>query len=161
MPEAVALHAKMYTAFAEGDTTALHKLCTDGLFSTFQTRIGNRPKNERVQWDLVKYNKRSKVVSDRAASLPIEGMAIRQSVVRIDSRQKLTRWRRIAGREELVEGTGQEKDVREYVVVQQIWKNWVPQPWMVWGTTKEVSLDDVDEWKRAIKAKGPPSTGKS
>ena len=148
MPEAVALHAQMYTAFASGDRMSLRKICTDGLFDTFSTRIGNRARGERVQWELIRYNKRSKLVSDRAARLPVDGMAMRQAVVRISSKQKLTRWRTVQGRDEIIEGSGKEKDVVEYVVVQRLWKDWEPGPWMVWGTTKEVTLDDVDEWKR-------------
>lgn len=147
-PEAVALHTQMYTAFAAGEVNSLRKLCTDGLYETFSSRIGNRAKGERVQWELIKYNKRSKLISDRAARLPVDGMMMRQAVVRICSRQKLTRWKRVQGKMELVEGTGKEKDVVEYVVVQRLWKNWQAGPWMVWGTTKEVTLDDVDEWKR-------------
>lgn len=152
VPEAVSLHTQMYTTFAAGDVNSLRRLCTDGLFDTFSGRIGNRTRGERVKWELVKYNKRAKLISDRAARLPVDGMAMRQSVVKISSRQRLTRWQRIQGREEQIEGTGKEKDVVEYVVVQRLYKNWQPGPWMVWGTTKEITLDDVDEWKR--KAKG-------
>jgi protein MBA1 len=142
----------MYNAYAEGDTNQLRKLCTDGLFDMFSTRIGNRPKGERIQWELIKYNKRAKVVSDRAARLPIEGAVLRQSVVRMSSRQKVTRWKRADGKDVMVEGSGKEKDVVEYIVIQQLWKNWKPDDWMVWGTTKEVTLDDVDEWVRKSKA---------
>jgi hypothetical protein len=72
----------MYTSFAEGDIVALRKICTDGLYDSFRARIGNRSKGEKVVWDLVNYNKRSKLISNRAARMPIEGAAVMQAVVR-------------------------------------------------------------------------------
>lgn len=64
--------------------------------------------------------KRTRLCSHRAVRFPITGAAIRQAVVRIDSRQKLTRWRNGV----VVEGSGKEKDVREYFVVQRRITNW-------------------------------------
>lgn len=139
----------MYTAFADGDISALRKMCADGIYESFRARIANRPKGEKVQWELVKYNKRAKVVSNRAARLPLDGAAIRQAVVRISSTQKLTRWRREHGKLVTIEGTGKEKDVVEYVVIQERIENWRAEEWQVWGTTRETGLDDVDEWNQA------------
>lgn len=140
----------MYSAFAEGDSTTLRKICTDGVYDSMRARISARAKGEKVQWELVQYNKRAKVVSNRAARLPMEGAAVRQAVVRICSRQKLTRWRRVRGENELemVPGSGKEKDVVEYVVVQRRCGNWKEEDWQVWGTTGETTLKDVEEWQR-------------
>ena len=42
-----------------------------------------------------------------------------------------------------IKGTGEEKDVSEYLVLQRrIWKE-VEEPWMVWGTTEETDPDVV------------------
>jgi protein MBA1 len=138
----------MYTSFAEGDVTALRKICSDGLYDSFRARIGNRPKGEKVGWELVEYNKRSKLISNRAARLPIDGAAIVQAVVRIASRQKLTRWTK--GRNgglEIVPGSAKEKDVVEYVVLQKHYKGWKEGEWQVWGTTQETTLEDIEAWE--------------
>ena len=139
----------MYTSFAEGDVVGLRKLCTDGLYDSFRARIGSRPKGEKILWELVNYNKRSKLVSFRAARLPIEGAGVMQAVVRIASRQKLTRLvKGKSGGMEVVPGSGKEKDVVEYVVLQKQYESWKEGEWQVWGTTKETTLEDVEEWER-------------
>lgn len=149
MPTAVALHRQMYTSFAEGDAATLRKICTDGIYDSFRSRIGNRARGEKVVWELVKYNQRSKLISNRAMRLPIEGAAFRQAVVRIASRQKLTRWVKAKGGEmQVAPGSGKERDVVEYVVVQRQYERWEEGEWRIWGTTKETTLDDVEEWER-------------
>lgn len=149
-PTAIALHREMYTAFAEGDVKTLRKICTDGVYDSFRARIGNRARGEKVVWELVKYNKRAQVVSHRAARLPIEGAAIRQAVVRISSRQKLTRYGPSGAP---VKGTGKEKDVVEYVVVQKKYWKWKADDWQVWGTTEETKFEDIVQWqKNALEA---------
>lgn len=135
----------MYSAFADGDKSALRKLCTDGLYDSFSARIGSRPKGERVVWELLEYNKRAKVVSNRAARLPIDGAAVRQAVVRISSTQKLTRY---TPKGAVVQGSGKERSLVEYVLIQKkIW-GWKDEEWQVWGTTEETTLDDVLEWEK-------------
>ena len=151
-PTAVALHRQMYTAFSEGDVPSLKRMCADGMFHSFSTRIGNRPRGETMKWELIKYNGSAKLVSNRAARLPIDGMAVQQSIVRISSTQRLTRWSREKQGLVQIEGTGQERDVVEYVVVQRMYKEWKGGDWIVWGTTKETLLDDVDDWKVQQKA---------
>ncbi|KAF8849708.1 hypothetical protein BDZ45DRAFT_634016 [Acephala macrosclerotiorum] len=148
-PTAVALHRQMYTSFAEGDIALLRRICTDGIYESFRARIGNRPRGETVQWELVKYNKRPRIVSHRGARLPIEGAAVRQAIIQICSRQKLTRSRKLKGGEvEVVPGSGKEKDVVEYVVLQQRIEAWKPGSWQVWGTTGETTLRDLEEWQK-------------
>lgn len=52
---------------------------------------------------------------------------------------------------QVVPGSGKEKDVVEYVVVQRQYEGWREGEWRIWGTTKETTLDDVEEWeKRAL-----------
>jgi len=75
----------------------------------------------------------------------MDGAAIRQAVVRICSTQKLTRY---TPNGDIVKGTGKEKSVVEYVLVQKkIW-DWQDGGWQVWGTTEETTLDDVLEWEK-------------
>lgn len=140
-PTALALHRQMYTAFAEADTNTLKKICTDGIFESFRSRIANRRKGERVQWELVRYKRRPRVVSHRGVRLPIDGLALRQAVVRVVSTQKLTRWVKERGEEKMVEGSGRERDVVEYVVLQRRTVGDVEEGWMVWGTTAETALE--------------------
>lgn len=139
----------MYIAFAEGDDQTLRSICLDGILDNFRNRIANRPIDEKVTWELIKYNKSPKLVSNRAAKTPINGMLIRQAVVQVCSRQKLTRYTKARGTSqlELIQGSGKEKDVVEYVVIQRIYEQWQPNNWMVWGTAQETSLEDLEEWK--------------
>jgi protein MBA1 len=134
----------MYTAFAEGDRLALRKICTDGVFDSFMARIHMRGK-EKVKWELVTYNKPPRIMSNRAATLPIEGAAVRQAVVRISSRQRLTRFKPNGT---VVPGTGREKDVVEFVVLQRKFWQWKEDEWQVWGTTEETTMGKVEEEER-------------
>jgi protein MBA1 len=140
VPTALALHREMYTAFAEADLPTLRRLCTDGLYDSFRARIGSRPRGEQVVWELTDYKKPARLVSNRAARFPIDGSAVRQAVVRIWSRQKLTRY---AANGTEVGGAGKVKDIVEYVVVQKIYSQWKADEWQVWGTTKETQLENI------------------
>lgn len=139
----------MYTAFAEADEAALQKICLEGIHDNLRARLASRPQGEKVVWQLVKYNKQPKLISNRAAKTPIDGMIIRQAAVRICSRQKLTRYSRTPdGNLEQINGSGKEKDLVEYLVIQRIYEQWQPKEWMVWGTAKETSLNDIQEWDK-------------
>lgn len=131
----------MYNAFAAGDIKALRELCTDGIYTSFQARIAGRVRGEKVVWELVKYNKPTKVMSDRAAKLPIHGASIRQAVVRICSTQKLTRY---SANGQQIKGTGKEKDIVEYLVLQKKYWDFKDHKWEVWGTTEETTLEEVE-----------------
>ncbi|TVY87232.1 hypothetical protein LAWI1_G006009 [Lachnellula willkommii] len=143
-PTALALHKQMYSSFAEGDVATLRKTCTDGLYETLRARIANRGRGETVQWELVRYNRTAKLVSDRVSRYPIEGAGARQSVVRIRSDQRLTRWKG----DEMVEGSGKVKSVDEYVVIQKRVVGWKEEEWMVWGTTQETGIEEVERWQK-------------
>ncbi|KAL9042391.1 MAG: hypothetical protein Q9180_000639 [Flavoplaca navasiana] len=144
-PIAQALYRQMYTAFADGDITTLSTICTEGLLASFKSRIASRPRNERLRWTLHKFLRGPKFVSHRVAILPYKGSAIRQVVVRMRTRQSLTRMvSRGPGRPDApIQGTGEEKAVTEYLVLQRrMWKS-VEEPWMIWGTTEETDPDSV------------------
>lgn len=145
-PTAVALHRQMYTAFAEGDLATLKKVCVDGgLLQNFIARIHARGK-DKMQWEMVKL-KRARVVSNRAFKLPVDHSGMRQAVVRVVSRQKLTRYRPDGS---IVAGSGKEKDVVEYVVIQRRLMGGKESPWQVWGTTEETSLEKLEQERRAM-----------
>ena len=83
--------------------------------------------------------------------LPLKASAMRQAVVRIQSRQSLARITGVRpdGQEMVAKGTGEEKEIREYVVVQRrLWKG-VEGPWTVWGTTEETSLSKIPSLREA------------
>jgi len=145
-PAAVALHRQMYTAFAEGDLQTLTKICADGLLDSFTARIHARGR-ETVRWELVKYSKRPRVMSNRAASLMIDGAGLRQAVVRICSTQRLTRYRPDGT---VVPGSGKEKDVQEYIVIQKKLFQGKEEDWIVWGTTEETTLEKLEEQRRTM-----------
>ncbi|KAG9247406.1 hypothetical protein BJ878DRAFT_539344 [Calycina marina] len=148
MPTAIAMHRQMYTAFAAGDKNILRKLCGDGLYNSFVARIESRPKAERWEWSVVRYEA-TKKVSNRIARLPSEGTGVHQAVVRIVSVQRLRKWDK-AGKE--IKG-GEERKVSEYVVVQRSFWKWVESEWTVWGTVGESDWVEVrDEWKKAIRS---------
>jgi len=132
---AQALHTQMYTAFADGDLTLLRKTCSDGLLASFQSRIASRPTGHGFRWTLHQYTRTPRVVSHRAVVLPmVKGAALRQAVVRLQSRQSLIR-SKVDGETE--PDNGDVKEVTEYVVVQRrMWKEH-EEPWMVWGTIEE------------------------
>ena len=146
-PIATALHQNMYTAFAEKDLSTLKRICCSGLYDSFVSRISARPKGETWTWELVKMTKSPKVMSNRAASLGIDRAGIRQAVVRICSQQRLTRYKLDGS---VVPGTGEVKEVKEYIVIQKTLWQGVESEWMVWGTTEETTIEKVREAQAAI-----------
>ena len=71
----------------------------------------------------------------------VKGAALRQAVVRLQSRQSLVK---LDSNGEVVNGAGEVKQVKEYVVIQRrMWKE-KEEPFMVWGTVEE------SDWKAAV-----------
>ncbi|KAI9715908.1 MAG: hypothetical protein M1812_005728 [Candelaria pacifica] len=138
-PTAIELHRKMYTAFAEGDISTLRKICAEGILESFRKRIAARA-GEKWEWNLESYRRTPRVVSNRAVKLPLDKAGLRQAVVNIESRQSLTRTRPDGTR---VPGTGTQKVVREYVVIQKQMFDGVENRWLVWGTTEETTLSKL------------------
>jgi len=144
-PTALGLHRQMYTAFADGDLLTLRNICADGLLESFKARIATRRRQgETFQWQLHKYTKSARVVSNRLIVVPIvKDFAIRQAVVRIQSRQSLAKLKD----GQVVPGTGHPRDVKEYLVIQRLIKSGKEGPWMVWGTTEETTVEKVIEFE--------------
>lgn len=125
----------MYTAFAENDLPTLTSTCTSGLLSSFTSRLATLTPHETLRWTLHAYTRRPRVVSHRAILLPMfKGAALRQAVVKLQSKQSLARVRKDGS---VVEGTGRVREVREYVVVQRRMWGEKEEGWMVWGTVEE------------------------
>jgi len=125
----------MYTAFAENDLPTLTTTCTSGLLSSFTSRLATLTPHETLRWTLHAYTRRPRVVSHRAILLPMfKGAALRQAVVKLQSKQSLARVRKDGS---VVEGTGRVREVREYVVVQRRMWGEKEEGWMVWGTVEE------------------------
>ncbi|GME35736.1 hypothetical protein GTA08_BOTSDO02246 [Neofusicoccum parvum] len=167
---ALQLHKDMYTAFAYGDVEHLSRICTDGIFSSFRSRINARNPNERLFWTRLS-SSRARIVSDRATSIPVPGVStkerpcyIRQIVFRIKSRQALVKGYLRKGRngtEKLLDAAGAElpvdetgevtaermqqesRDVAEYFVLQK--RMWMgkEENWFVWGLVDETSVDSL------------------
>ncbi|KAL7265811.1 hypothetical protein RUND412_011662 [Rhizina undulata] len=139
---ATALHRDMYTAFAEGDLESLRLICGDGLLESFKKRIAARGRNgSKMQWRLVKMIKRPRIVSNKAHYYVGMNMDRRQAVVRIHSLQSLTK---LDNKGEAIPGTGEPKEVLEYVVVEKRASGGTESRWYVWGTTEETTLERLE-----------------
>ena len=96
-----------------------------------------------MRWTLLEHTARARVVSDRAAKLPLDLAGLRQAVVRIQSRQRLDRF----GQDGKRLG-GDTKEVCEYLVLQRRLMNGKESPWLVWGTTNETTVDKLKDDER-------------
>lgn len=110
-------------------------------------RISLRRQEERYEWTLHSYVGRPRVVSHRATTLPIEDekdrkTALRQAIVKVVSKQSL---RKLDGHETRANTyQGEVKQITEYVVIQRrLWKG-VEEPWIIWGTVQETTMEDWD-----------------
>jgi len=140
-PAALALQTQMYEAFAAGHIDTIKEICAEGLRDTLLSRIAARKPGETYQWQMLQEG-RARVVSHRAAQL-FPNCGLRQAVVRITSEQKLVK--KINGQS--ANGRQGSKEVTEYFVIQKkTWKG-VEQPWVVWGTTDETTIEKVEKEK--------------
>ena len=82
------------------------------------------------------------MVSDRCAPLP-DGLDIyvRQCVVKISSLQSL----KVGNKEAVM------KPVTEYVVMQKMIKGFQAGPWMLWGTIKASTLEEIGQMMVTVK----------
>lgn len=122
-----------------GDVTTLSTICTEGLLASFRSRIAARPRNEKMRWTLHRFTQGPQFVSQRMAMLPYKGAALRQVIVRMRSRQSLARMVSKGNNNSgtLVQGTGEEVEVSEYLVLQRRMLRNEEGPWLIWGTTSE------------------------
>ncbi|TPX26649.1 hypothetical protein DIZ76_012111 [Coccidioides immitis] len=150
---ALELHKQMYTSFANGDITSLKKTCCQGIFQNFAARISRRPRTSpRLLWTLHSYKKfpfaltfsGAQVISDRAAALPeAKGFGIRQTVIRIQSKQSLIT--PSSGEEQnAAQQSEKQQDCTEYVVLQRFMLNGEDGDWKVWGLAEETTPEDLE-----------------
>ncbi|KMP00278.1 hypothetical protein CIRG_00420 [Coccidioides immitis RMSCC 2394] len=143
----------MYTSFANGDITSLKKTCCQGIFQNFAARISRRPRTSpRLLWTLHSYKKfpfaltfsGAQVISDRAAALPeAKGFGIRQTVIRIQSKQSLIT--PSSGEEQnAAQQSEKQQDCTEYVVLQRFMLNGEDGDWKVWGLAEETTPEDLE-----------------
>ncbi|TGZ83043.1 hypothetical protein EX30DRAFT_339284 [Ascodesmis nigricans] len=131
------LHQDMYEAYARGDGRALTKVCGAGLMNNFTSKLIRRPKGVKMEWRLHKYLSPIKMVSNRAHFYLDMGFNRRQAVFRIHSTQSLTKY---DAKGNVVPGTGEPKELVEYVVLEQMALKGRPRShWYVWGTTEETT----------------------
>ncbi|KAI9754446.1 MAG: surf-like protein [Chaenotheca gracillima] len=127
---AATLHKNVYAAFADNDKTSFRPLTTITLYNIFCSRLASRPQGQVCEWTLHSYTKPLRKVSDRAARLPIEGVFIRQAVVRVWTTQSMKRW---DAKGKLIPGTDGVRDVKEWVVLQKRLIVGKESPWVIWG----------------------------
>ncbi|KAL4922186.1 hypothetical protein BDW62DRAFT_173146 [Aspergillus aurantiobrunneus] len=147
------LHQRMYSAFADGDSSTLRKICCTGLANNLIGRITARPKGEKVTWSLDKYIRSPstfftgiRVVSDRATQIPeLSDSGVRQVVLRITSRQSTGKvQRQTSGDNTAAENPViKQQNCTEYIVLQKL--RWMGQEesWRVWGHATPTTVDDL------------------
>ena len=148
MPVFVPL-AALYSRGSRGDLSTLERICADGLLASFRSRIHARWAAGRPQysldWTIHKYTRFARVVSNRAIRLPIPDSGLRQAIVRISSTQSLAK-HDFHGN--LIPGTGEPKDVTEYLVIQKRLISGKETYWEVWGTVEETTVEKLEEADR-------------
>ncbi|KAJ5930667.1 hypothetical protein N7466_006160 [Penicillium verhagenii] len=152
------LYTDMYTALARGDIPGIRRLCGDGLAKNLIMQIENRPKNQQVTWNLIKWLRRPstyftglRVMADRATQIPeVPNSGIRQIVLRVNSRQSMSKStpapagpRGKTPAAAVVETPAKEQDCTEYFVIQEIRWNGVSTGWRAWGHVKPTDLDTI------------------
>ena len=107
-------------------------------------RILSRAYNEKARWTLHKYVGFPRVVSHRVTGLPPTDSALRQVVVKMQSKQSLVRFKHgVADGEESAGESESPKQVLEYLVLQRRIFKAVEGPWKIWGTAEETKPKDV------------------
>ncbi|KAL3472650.1 hypothetical protein BJX99DRAFT_235087 [Aspergillus californicus] len=147
-------HQRMYSAFADGDSHALRKICCTGLANNLISRITTRPKGTKVTWSMDKYIRSPstffsgiRVVSDRATQIPeIPDSGVRQVVLRITSQQSTGEVQRKLSEDSIPseKPITKKRDCTEYIVLQKM--RWLgqEQDWRVWGHATPTTVEDLE-----------------
>ncbi len=148
VPTAKALHRSLYEALAAGNRSALERLGTSKLCDKLTLSIEQRPRNRRVEWQLVRYTKpmRYPRIVDHKIVTMSPTLALRQAVVAISSRQRRVEYDDDNGGAVVLE---KEADQVENLVLTSVVraKNnvYVESPWQISGFAKETTWK---EWRR-------------
>ncbi|KAJ5377748.1 uncharacterized protein N7496_005157 [Penicillium cataractarum] len=140
------LYTQMYTNLAEGNTTELRRICCEKLAQKLTSQVQTRPTNEKVTWDLVgnKFSS-ARVMADRAVKIPdMPNSGIRQIVVRLSSRQSMTKTTIGRNASNEVVPAAKVQDCVEYVVIQQLIWHGKYADWQIWGTTRETDMHTLN-----------------
>lgn len=142
--------AKLIT-LDRGDVPEIKRIACDKFAKNLVRQIEQRPKNESMSWELLKYRRTAstnflgvRVLSDRATVIPdIPKSGIRQLVVRITSRQSTTTANTEIKRKTADEASSpsKEKDCLEYVVIQNMRWNDQDKGWRIWGFISPTTLE--------------------
>uniref|UniRef100_A0A8H7NPG1 Large ribosomal subunit protein mL45 n=1 Tax=Bionectria ochroleuca TaxID=29856 RepID=A0A8H7NPG1_BIOOC len=154
-PTAKAMYREMLEAFASGDKRALERLCTPFFAEKMSGAIDRRPRDERIHFEVVKYNK--PLFYPRLSSYmisqynPKDRVNVQeQAIVAIASTQKMHKYSARTG--ETVPGSVKVQDKVEYVVLMRMLntQTYERSPWKLWGTAKTTSLESFREEQAAI-----------
>lgn len=149
-PTAKTMYRELLEAFAAGDKATIKKIAMPAYADQFIRAIERRKPDERILFEIVKYNKplfypglRSHLIGN--SNMYDMSTLTEQAVVAIASTQKLSKQNVSTG--EIIPGSVKVKDQIEYVVM---WrelkaKTYEAGPWRIWGTTNATSLETVRE----------------
>jgi protein MBA1 len=146
---AKAMHREMAEAVAAGNTDTINKICVKSLAIPLMATVDQRPKSQRYEWELVRYNgwRNPKIVSQVLAPVAVTKGAplVRQVVVRIKSRQRRTTFERSKkGSWEVKPGSQQETDLVEHMVMVSVVNpnTWTSSEWRIMGSIQPTSYED-------------------
>ncbi|KAF9771692.1 hypothetical protein IL306_010664 [Fusarium sp. DS 682] len=151
------MYMELLRAFAAGDRDTVKELCLKQYGSKLLAALDRRHPNERVTFELVKFN--HTWVYPRVMAHQVHKMNVydnehdlEQAVVAIASTQKVARYKKSTG--ELIPGTTKVQKMMEYVVVsrQVNKKTFKVEPWRIWGTIYSTTLEAyVKEEERLLR----------
>ncbi|KAJ5884983.1 hypothetical protein N7495_009493 [Penicillium taxi] len=147
------LYTDMYTALALGDIPALQRLTCTGLYSKLAMQIHNRPKDQALDWKLIKWRRTPQtnftgvsVVMDRATQTDESGKnsGVRQIVLRVTSRQSIRKGKKSArDAEPVFTEPAVEQDCEEYIVIQDLIVRGQSDGWKIWGYVKPTDMEQI------------------
>ena len=156
--DGIGLHEQMYRTVTgnngngarimEADMELVRRLCAESLRDQLIPLIRNRRQDQSVTWEIkgVWPHVTSRVVSNQVSNLPRDNCAIRQTVVKIQSQQRVLRYDHgDKGKEKPIPGTDQWTPMTEYLVMQKRILDGVEESWRIWGMAEESSYQEVLE----------------
>ncbi|KAK3396092.1 hypothetical protein B0T20DRAFT_481100 [Sordaria brevicollis] len=148
--QAKAMHRQMNETIACGDLDALERLVDTALYYPLATTIHQRPKGRTCKWELVRYNKEARVVSQKI--MPIGDKLLWQVVVSIPSRQRLVEYER----GKVVPGSEKELDLVENVVMSTVLndKTWSTTGWKIIATVQPMTPEKWEHEKETVRMIG-------
>jgi protein MBA1 len=155
-PTAKAMYRDMLEAFAAGDKETLNRLCTPHFAGKLLAAIDRRPRNERVHFELVRYNK--PLFYPRLSSYliglfnPLDKYSLReQAIVAIASTQAMSRIHSNQQEKEISKTLKTQDKVEYVVLVRDVdSRTWQSTSWQIWGTTTFTTLQQSRDHQAAM-----------